>query len=88
MRKADRTLKTILSLIEQDIRAIKKRANGNPFDKETSSALSRYAKLLTDVREENDKEKEKEKKKLERLSTTELVQMYVENKKKKETVSK
>jgi MarR-like DNA-binding transcriptional regulator SgrR of sgrS sRNA len=75
---ASKTLRGILSLIDKDVRQIKKTNRGRGLDAETALTLSRYASTLNGIIGESWKAKEKEKKKLERKSTEELVAIYQE----------
>lgn len=79
---SDRTLRSILSIISRDVRLIRREARKKRLDPDTAMTLSRYANTLNSIRQEEEFEKEKEKKRLNRLSTEELVKMYLNEQKK------
>lgn len=84
---AAKTLRSILSVIDKDVKRIKRNASKSnaALEPEAALTLSRYASMLNGILEDGWKAKEKAKRALEKKSTEELVEMYLADKKKKES---
>jgi hypothetical protein len=82
MKKPEKTLKSILSIIDKDIRLIKRQSTGRggPLMPEEALSLSRYAMILNRIVEDHWKSKQKAKKKFESMTTEELKKLKEQKK--------
>lgn len=79
---AARTLKSILSIIAKDIRAIKRESKKTRLAPETALTISRYATTLNGIVDADQRARERAKKQYQKLSTAELMKLYTEQQKK------
>lgn len=79
---ADRTLKSILSIISKDVREIKRSAKKVPLSTDTALTLSRYATTLNGIVDAQQKADERRRRELKKLPTAELMKLYMEQQKK------
>lgn len=79
---ADKTLNTILLLIDKDVEIIKQNISDvhMQLDDKTAQTLCRYATSLSGIKDNKKKELESEKKLLNSKSTDELIQEYIKSK--------
>lgn len=76
MSKSSKILKTILSLIDKDVKKIKKEYNSEEDKSLKALTLSRYTTILLDIQASQDKLKKEEKKLVENLSTEQLIKEF------------
>lgn len=83
MRKADKTLKSVLSLIDVDVKIIKKSWRHQQLPEEVALTLTRYASTLKNIIEQDEKEDEKKKQQYKKLTTAEIAELVLQERGKK-----
>ncbi len=84
----NKTLTTILGIINKDVGRLRKKSGKGKLSAADVLTLNRYASTVADIRDESEDEKQKLKRKYEKMSTEELLKLYMEEKQKKEQVEK
>lgn len=76
MSKSSKILKTILGLIDEDVKKIKKEYREDGDKSLKALTLSRYTTILLDIQNSQDKIKKEDKKEIDKLSTDDLIKLY------------